>query len=98
MGSAYAIKEEERRKKKNTSVTHDTHTLSCIRAVSMGLSLMCLRTQLAVKGLTGSFVVLAVSLVDTILFDDALFLFTRETDLLGSVSATLTAERPENPL
>ena len=64
----------------------------------MGLSLMCLRTQLAVKGLTGIFVVLAVSLVDTILFDDALFLFTRETDLLGSVSTTLTAERLENPL
>ena len=64
----------------------------------MGLSLMCLRTQLAVKGLTGIVVVLAVSLVDTILFDDALILFTRETDLLGSVSATLTAERLENPL
>ena len=64
----------------------------------MGLSLMCLRTQLAVKGFTGIRMVLAVSLVDMILFDDALFLFTRETDLLGSVSATLTAEHLENPL
>ena len=64
----------------------------------MGLSLMCLRTQLAVKGLTGIRVVLAVSLVDITLFDDALFLFTCETDLLGSVSATFTAEHLENPL
>ena len=42
--------------------------------------------------------VLAVSLVDITLFDDALILFTHETDLLGPVSATLTAEHPENPL
>ena len=63
----------------------------------MGLSLMCLKTQLAVKGLTGILMVLAVSLVDITLLNDALF-FTFETVLFCSVSATFTAEHLENPL
>ena len=63
----------------------------------MGLSLICLRTQLAVKGLTGIHVVLAVFLVDITLFDNVLFFFTCETVLGCSVSATFTAEHLENP-
>ena len=48
------------------------HTLNWVRATLIGLSLMCFRTHLSEKGLAS--VVLAVSLGDIIVLDDALSL------------------------
>ena len=59
----------------------------------MGLSLMCLRTHLSEKGLSN--VDLVASLGDIFALDDALLL--HETWWSCPVSATVTAERLENP-
>ena len=69
------------------------HTFNWVRATQMGLSLTCFRTHLSEKGLSN--VDLVVSLGDIFVLDDALLL--HETWWSCPVSATVTAERLENP-